>query len=277
MIQSNFAYDSPQCLTKWARAKRRLKQALPGDLRRIHVYNVGLERTGTHYIAQLFSKYRAWHEPDISRLLPFIVNGESPSTEWFRSRDRALRLEVESSHVVGQFVDRLTKIFPESKFICTAREPVSWVRSVWRWSYPDEPGTRVRTRPNPSKSWKMWHSILKAYYDGYEYQSETLKECGLYSMKGYFSKYKSHYRNILESVPSDRLLVVCTSSLSEETRRIAGFLNVKESMLTPPSKNVNQSDSQKSPFANLSDEYIESVVEDYCSDIWGRLLERSKR
>jgi hypothetical protein len=277
MVQTCFSYDSPKRLARWIHLKRRVKQALPADLRRVQAYNVGLERTGTSYIAQLFSKYRTMHEPDIHSLLPFILNSESPTVTWFRSRDRALRLEVESSHLLGLFAKNLVRAFPESKFICTAREPVSWVQSVWRWSYPDGPGTRARTRPNPAESWEAWHKILRTYYGGYDHQSEILKECNLYALRGYFSKYKSHYRGILESVPEDRLLIVRTSVLSEETQRIARFLGVESSTLTPPPRPVNQSKADTAPFNNISESQIRSAANKYCTDVWRRLLDKSKK
>ena len=282
MFRSRFSYSNPDWLSTRDRLKRRVKQVLPTDFRRIRVYCVGLERTGTTHISSLFSKYRVWHEPDVSCLLPVHREEQMPSAAWLRSRDRALRLEVESSHLLGPIVGALAKTFPQSTFICTAREPVSWVRSVWRWTYPDMPGMRHNAeRTEAHKSWAAmmhtnWHAMMNAYYGGHEHQSEILKECGLYSLKGYFSKYASHYRGILESVPSDRLLVVRTASLSERISQIAKFVDVKESTLTPPEKRVNRSTSKSAPFDAVEDALIKSQADKYCGHVWGQLLERSR-
>jgi len=270
-----FSYPNPDWITTRNHLRRRIRQALPFDSRRIHVYCVGLERTGTTFISRLFSEYRVWHEPDISPLLPVHQQEKKPSAAWLRSRDRALRFEVESSHLLGPIAGKLAETLPQSKFICTAREPVSWVRSVWRWTYPDMPGMRHNAKKD-DVMFTYWHDMMEAYYGGHEHQSEILKECGLYSLKGYFSKYASHYRGILGSVPSDRILVLRTPSLSERISQIAQFVGVEASTLRPPEKRVNRSASTSAPFDAVEDSLIKSQADKYCNHIWGRLVEKSR-
>ena len=266
-MQSRFSYSGPTNLSFWEKAKRRIKQTPVGSLsqRRLHVYNVGLERTGTTYIANLFSNFRSWHEPDWQLLLPFHDGRRDPTSfevrDWLRSRDRALRLEVESSHPLGPLVPTLSKTFPGAQFICTIRSPKSWLRSVLDWSYPDGAGVRHNTH-------KPWNAMLRAYYrqekQSEEYSSPVLEEHGLYTLEGYLKKWASHYNNIVQSVSQDRLCLVRTAKLSNARGRIAKFLDVGESMLTLPSERVNRSNTSESVYESIDSRLIDNRIDQYC-------------
>jgi hypothetical protein len=69
---------------------------------------------------------------------------------------------------------------------------------------------------------------------------------------------------------------VRTSSLFEETHRIAEFLDIEPGKLTPPPKNVNQSEVKSAPFDNINDGLIESVARDYCWNTWNELKKMGK-
>ena len=47
-----------------------------------------------------------------------------------RRRDRRLRLEVDSFNQLSVFVQEFVDQFPQAKFLLTAREPRSWLRSI---------------------------------------------------------------------------------------------------------------------------------------------------
>ena len=55
---------------------------------------------------------------------------ESTASRELRRRDRRLRLEVDSFNQLSVFVQEFVDQFPQAKFLLTAREPRSWLRSI---------------------------------------------------------------------------------------------------------------------------------------------------
>lgn len=214
------------------RIRRRICQSFLGALsfpRSFRAYGVGLERTGTTFLYELFEKsFRSAHEPEPWLLLPFHETSETEVAcdrqieKWVRERDAALRLEFEASHPLGPVVPVLSRAFPDSKFILTIRHPKPWLYSVLNW--------QLYHRLNISNT---WGPITNKYYDkSIPHESKILKGLNLYTLDGYFSKWKRHNNMIINNVDRDRLLVVRTDKLSKSIGQIASFVGVSKKIMS---------------------------------------------
>src|SRR5436190_16002112 len=113
----------------------------PNRVRRTRFYCVGTGKSGTHSVAEMFSRnVRAQHEPEALELIDKILDRhfgritEAEWTEWLRARDRRLALEVDSSHLNLDLLDFLLHEFPDARFLLTIRDCYSWLNSMFNQS-----------------------------------------------------------------------------------------------------------------------------------------------
>ena len=217
-----------------ARIRRSLKRTCVGDLvisREFHAYGVGIERTGTTFVASLFQQnYRAYHEMEWYFLADVFTKKETRSDAeiqtWLRERDRTLRLEFEASHLLGPFVNHLVELFPEAKFILTIRHPRPWLQSVTNWAVNYEV-------LRPSGPWKP---VMDRYYKAPHSDAvhpSRWKEHGLYTLDGYLNGWVEHNQTVLDAVPDSRLLVIRTKNLSNKLKNISSFLDLQNDLSSP--------------------------------------------
>jgi hypothetical protein len=201
-----------------------------GRRRRIHLYGVGLPKSGTASIAQLFSEYRSSHEPENRAFLTDLnlylkrQLSEAQMRRLLRYRDRQLDLEVESSHFYVYVVNLLVTIHPAAKFVLTIREPISWLRSFIN-------DTHSFDSRDPSSVWNVYRDLRMRISTPHPAEEKILAEAGLYSLEGYFSYWRTHIERITKAVPSKQLFVVRTSDLSNKLQELADFSGVPLSSL----------------------------------------------
>jgi hypothetical protein len=248
-----------------ARLKQTVKRSPLGGIwvsRRFQAYGVGLERTGTTFLARIFGKeYRSFHEAEWERLIE-LHTGESPLSnecsglrEWLRERDRALRLEFESSHLLGSVAPALADEFPGSKFIVTIRHPRAWLRSVTDWQL-----NRDVLKPE-----SPWRPLFDLYYGtSGDYDSPVLKRYGLYTLDGYLQYWTSHYRQILDGVPPDRLLLLRTENLSQSLGRISEFVGIPEDHLRAETGRSNRNPKRHDMLEHIDSALLEEKIQRHC-------------
>jgi hypothetical protein len=244
--------------------------------RRFHAYCVGGPKTGTTSIALMFRRhYLAAHEPlgagTMDRVLAAHRGSASRSelARYLKWRDRELYLEMESSSPIAVFSGILAEIIPESKFILTVREPRAWLDSMInqqlkgrrQWQKAERPGPRATFFP-------ALHDIVCAGTGRPRSVGErVLEENGLYSLHGYLSWWASHIRQVLESVPSGRLLVVRTESLSSATERIAGFVGVPVENLDREGQHANRASERSNLLRQIDPDLLDAEVELHCREV----------
>lgn len=250
--------------------KRHIKKSPIGDFifnRKVQAYGVGLERTGTTYLANLFSEYyRSAHEPDKWSLFNFLSSDEEYLTpnvqlkEWVLQRDRTLRLEFEASHALSPMIKVLMQTFPMSKFILTIRNPTQWVKSVMQWEINHN---FILEKDN------HWRPVLDNYYG-----APVRAEDGflIYPIEGYLNKWKRHHEFILENIPARRLLVLETEKLSISIPEIAGFLKIPKETLCGVSAPKNANPKTKDLLANIDFAPLKSKTAQHCHQLFERLL-----
>lgn len=238
--------------------------------RAFQAFCIGAPKTGTHSVAGLFAKqYRTKHEPAydwMAHALGARRNGALSTDELadlLRQRDREFWLSMESSHATAWFADLLVDIFPDSKFILTVREPVSWFQSIANQHYqvhipPENGGAKLRD----------------LYHDrGHDHAAEAqiLDTHGLYPLDGYLAYWRDHNEFVLDAVPDDRLLVLKTQDLSGAADRIASFLQVPPHMLNHRKKHRYKASKKKDFVGAIDPDFLSSKVETYCSATADRL------
>ena len=187
---------------------------------------VGLAKAGTHTVTEVMATgLRSAHEPEPHELIGLLARaraGQLPleeARELFEWRQRRLRLQFESSHLLGAFVPQLVEIFPESRFLLLVRDCRAWINSMIN----DE--LYVRSTPG----YPMWRVVFEQYLGpagGCPPEERVLEELELAPLECYVAFWTGEITSIMDAVPSGRLLVVRTEDLSREVATVAGFFGM---------------------------------------------------
>ncbi|SPD72252.1 putative Sulfotransferase domain protein [uncultured Desulfobacterium sp.] len=241
--------------------------------RRFHAFCIDTPKSGTHSIAGLFEQnFRAAHEPQayfLIKLIHDLKNGnidERAIARFFRTRDKDLWLDLESSHFNSYFVHILVREFPKARFILTIRDCYSWLDSWFNHQLS-------RSALKGSSIWKLGRDI---YYRPkkviYTAEEKVLKENGLYPLDGYLSFWREHNARVLHYVPPQRLLVVRTKEIRQSVKKLSNFLNV--SAVSLQSKNAHLYKArQKFGLLKLIDRnFLEHKVHLHCRDLMKRFF-----
>jgi hypothetical protein len=236
--------------------------------RRFHAYCIGAAKTGTHSIASLFaSRYRTAHEPQLLALIEAgkyfgdPVPDNAATRRYLRDRDARLGLEMEATHVLGFFVAPLASEFPDARFIVTVREPHHWLESVLN--------DQLRMmRAKGGERWMPVYEYCFGRYAGKAVAAEgALQGLGLYSLDGYLRYWSQHYMHVLNCVPAERRLLLCTHKLAEELSRIAGFLGFPAEDLDPVNAHAYAAPGKESLLSQVNPGYIRDLIEAHCGQM----------
>jgi hypothetical protein len=266
-------------LSRTARLVERAISGLAGRARlafrprRFQAFGVGTPKSGTRSLAGLFERsYRAAHEPEAEALVAMIdlemkhgIERERVA-QFFRRRDRRLRLELESSHPTAFFLETLLVEFPGAKFILTIRDCYSWLLSVC--------GQFLRLPK--THDYAFWGKMRDAYYrpDLYPHAPEerVLAAHGLYSLDGYFAFWARHNTEVLTRVPRERLLVVRTHEIRRDAERIAGFLGVPPESLDTSRAHLNRAQAAADMVWEIDPRFVQTKADLHCRDLMARFF-----
>jgi len=237
--------------------------------RRVHVFGIGAPKTGTHSVSRLFANYRSAHEAHPNETLQ-IIRGKREGTLTrrevlykLRARDRKWRLEAEAAHFLIHLVDDLVELYPDAKFICTVREPRSWLRSII-----DQDINKPRS--GLPSVWRAIHDLDFGRPLGeYPSQEEILEEYELRSLDQYLSYWAWHNVQLLDTTPNDRRLFVRTACLSGRTADIAKFLDVTASHLDR--SHSNKASEKHGILSEIDRDYVCEKICGHCSRVAKRL------
>jgi hypothetical protein len=252
-----------------ARTKRFLRPLLVR--RRFQVYGVGTARSGTHSLTSLFaSGYRASHEPLHERLMAMILERHAGTLSSaalraeLRERDRTLWLELDSSQLNYFVLQDLRAIAPDAKFILTARDCRSWLTS-----FIDH-----QISGPTSERWVQMRKLRFERKEPHPPEERALKERGLFTLDGYLGYWARHNREVLETVPSDRLLVLPTERIDQSGAELARFLSIDPSLLAPSRAHSNKAVKKHDILAELDPGYLEDAFQRNCADVMRALFGR---
>ncbi len=236
-------------------------------VRRFHVYNVGLAKTGTRSVAGIFSNYRSLHEllfPDTVKAVRDRENGtmsEADFRQFIRWRDGLTRLDVDSSSYNCHYVDVLAQEFEDAKFIFPMRDCFSWLDSLlnmvlflspmmvdWMVEYIQRflgAGFSRELAARPDELHRQLPGMIDA---GFSYWSAT-------------------NRFVLDNVPGDRSLILRTSELSRSLPQLAVFVGVPCETLVPDLSLLNPAQRKHQLLYAVSRTVLEDAYGRHCSDL----------
>ena len=252
------------------RAKRRLFGAY--RVRRARLYGLGVGKTGTHSLAEMFSKdVRARHEPEARDLIDKIIDrhhgriSDDEWIKWFRARDRRMALEVDSASLNLHLLASLVPEFPDARFVLTVRDCYSWLNSAINHI--------VRVRENLPPHWLKWRAF-QAGAAGYIYGSaeEVLKTAGLPNLDNQLSQWRKYNEEVLVRVPAERLLVVRTDHITQRALEIADFAGLPRRTVRLESTHAYRNPVIRQPIREIDRTFLEAKVEEHCRPLMARFF-----
>lgn len=176
-------------------------------------------------------------------------------TRFVRNRDQRLRPEVDSSQLNYFLLDILLAEFADAKFILTIRDCYSWLDSFINHQLA-------------RKSGPLWDRLRDVRFRPAQFQhseeERVLKEHGLYTLDGYLSDWADHNGNVLQEIPSDKLLVIRTNEITKSTREIAAFAGVALSKISPEKSHSFKAAAKYNMLSKIPPDFLEEKVNVHC-------------
>lgn len=190
---------------------------------------IGLPRSGTHTIAQSWTKKVASHEAldkIVVALLMDYLSGNLSDRQLqnrLRCRWRIANVDFDVFHAMHHFLDALPDTDKPRHFVLTVREPTLWFKS--------ELNQNFRTREMPS-----WATLEQYRYGRYElpvesWDSDELRAYTRWPIRAYFRYWNDHIVKVFRSVDKGQLLVGKTEMLPGFLFDIADFCGFDRSLV----------------------------------------------
>jgi len=241
-------------------------------VRRSRLYGLGVGKTGTHSLAEMFSKdVRARHEPEARDTIDKIIDrhdGRISDDEWIgwvRARDRRLALEVDSASLNLHLLTSLMPEFPDARFVLTVRDCYSWLNSAINHI--------VRVREKLAPHWLKWRAF-QAGPTGYIYGAgdEVLKTAGLPNLDNQLFQWRKYNEEVLATVPAERLLVVRTDQITKRAFEIADFACLPRRTVRLEGTHAFQNRVTRQPIREIDRTFLEATVEEHCRPLMARFF-----
>ena len=234
--------------------------------RRAQIYCVGPAKSGTHSIASIFEPFlRTAHEPEVHQVIRLVLDRsrgivtEEELREVIRERDSRLRLEVDSSQLNYFILDALLQEFRDSRFILTLRDCYSWLDSL------------LNDHLNRTPHDPIWMEYRDLRHDPTRKhvlpEEAPLKERGLYTLDGYFSYWAKHYSEVLAKVPSDRLLVIRTTDITQKVAELLAFAGVSMAVARAGSSHECKAPRRHNVLSQIEPHFLEEKVRQHCGPL----------
>lgn len=258
----------------------RLQDALPSwafkaKNLKFRVYCVGAPKTGTTTIGEIFSQqYRSQHEPEASLALAKILaflEGKSDKNDlirYLKHRDRRLGLEMDTSHLNYPLIDILLNEYEDAKFILTLRDCYSWLDSLLNHHLPLYRDLGHR-REFQNRKWIRYNKhIFKADKFQHTQEEKILSDHYLYTLRGYFSYWAEHNRNVISTIPKEKILIIKTKNINQDLYKIEDFMNISQNSLPRNIyKNVRDSTQKFKLLSKIDRNFLEETANQYCQDL----------
>ncbi len=241
----------------------------PFRKRLIHVYVVGMPRSGTVSLYDIFTTgFRADHEPESRFLTRKVVAyrmkrlDEQGMRRYLRHRDRRLGLELDTSYLNGEVVELLADEFPDARFILTIRDAMSWTDSMMNFLL-NKPEFMTSRKPHIREHMEVQFGSPPYVYATEE---EILQKNGLHPLSRYLKYWTEHNQRVLNLVPPERLLVIKTTDIGQSSGAIETFLNLPPNSLGK-AVHSNSAPAHHSLLKQIPDEFVRAQVREHCGEL----------
>lgn len=254
-----------------------IKYALPNALRnkihprQTHAFCIGTPKSGTTSIAGIFdNNYRSSHEPERVELIELIHKHfnkqvtDSQYINWLKLRDKRIWLDIESNCFLGYRPDLLYSAYPNSKYILSVRNPLSWLDSMLNHTINYPPKSELVIR--------YWHDIFfqPNKYPHCKYDS-ALKENAVYSIEAYLRYWSKSITSIIKHIPETQLMILKTKELKENDLEISSFLSIDINSLDHQMNHLNKAPEKYQLLNLVEPEYLDDTCTKFCQDIIDKL------
>lgn len=220
--------------------------ALPPSGRRFHLVGLGLAKTGTTTLASRFGAYRWGHEAGFSEAATRLAGPPRPLEErvaWWRARDEAYPLEVDSTSFAGHDAQAVVAAFPEARFVLTWRDAPAWIDSWLNLLLRN--GRRWGEHPWPAWQVRFGGRLLPGFDAAWFRSPETVLSRLDELVPALLATWEDHAHQVGAALPEGRSLVLRTDDLSRADRALAALVGVDPSTLQGP------------PYANRAEGKVE--------------------
>ena len=241
----------------------------PRPQRQFQLYSVGLPRTGTSSLANIFANFRSANEFQEKETMEIVTAHRfgRTSTQDFHSflnnRDTDGHLEMDAASFNHFYLDYLVQQYPQAGFIFSVRDPYGWTNSYmklllrWRQIFGDTP--------------PQWtNDYGRMIFNDFEwatFQSEdTLSKNIQATAEQFIIHWSEANRRILGLLPPERSLVIDTDKLSHSLGHIAEFAHIAPSTLTDR-HHTNISPDPQDLMAALDPSWFAERCREHASDV----------
>ena len=225
--------------------------------RRFHLIGVGLPKTGTTSLANLFQRFRWGYEflfaESIERLIAWRDGGldREGMRRWLALRSEAGALEMDSASFNHFFLDVLVELHPAARFVYTRRDAVSWADSFLNMLL--QHGMYHRGHP-----WPLWQlalgRLMAPSFDPEQFSSPAHLHLSLRPLaEELLGFYARETARIEAALPPERSLVIPTEDLSTSLDTLAEFAGVPRSALNAAGSHENRGQGKIPLVAALPD------------------------
>jgi hypothetical protein len=227
------------------------EEGVPASLptRRFHLIGIGLPKTGTTSLANLFQPFRWGYEflfaESVERLIAWKAGrlGHDGMRCWLALRAEAGALELDSASFNHYFMDILVELHPAARFVYTRRDAVSWADSLLNMAL--RYGMFFGGHPAYDEGWPEWLVALgrlmaPSFDPGLFASPEHLRLALRPLTEELLEFYARETARIEAALPPERSLVIPTNSLSTSLDTLASFAGLPRSALNTARSHVNR-------------------------------------
>jgi hypothetical protein len=246
-------------------------------VRRTRFYCVGTGKSGTHSIAEMFSKnVRSRHEAESTEVMERVIewrNGrldDKAMREWLRERDQKLGLEVDSSTFNFEVLDLLLEEFPDSRFLLTIRDCYSWLNSLINH--------RIRFKGTANPARVKWRACRFGSDQPTVHapEEQVLKDKGLDPLDTQLAHWASRNAQVLAKVPASRLLTVRTDQITQRAYEIADFAGLPRGTVRLQRTHSFRNPVKEELIRKLDRNFLEQKVQHHCLPLMTRFFPEIK-
>lgn len=235
---------------------------------RFKVYNVGILKTGTKSIAEIFGNYKSEHEFMFRKTTQMVIKYHQERItrkqfiRFIKEREITGLLEMDSSSFNYSYLDILAEEFPTAKFIFTIRDCYSWTNSVINMYVHGVGGGRWL-----SEYTEYLFGIKKGLFEDEDAFRHTFPDC----VDRILSYWAVSNAEVLKYVPPGRSLMVKTNEISDRIGEMADFVGVPaETLERDVHANIT---SQKIDMLHDFDrDFLNSKFDKHCSELMERFF-----
>ena len=247
--------------------------------RRFHLVCVGLPRSGVVSLFTLFHNFRAANEYAEAETIRTLVDHHRGrlSDDALRARlarrDRESALEMDANGFLHLAGDLLATLSDETRFVLPVRAPDAWFESYMKELVRVH--DRLRARGKAPPAWQRdYGEMLLGGFDWEEIATPQARRACLPDVaRRFLTHWAQATGKMLDTLPSERTLVLRTEDLGPMRHRLAAFVDQPVDSLTGAAHS-NASPRGPGPLDDLPHGWLSRAAAEICGPTHARALKR---